>query len=61
MNKKIELTFEQCCLLRGILGSVTDAMQFDEEDGCYLDGGRFIFSMSKTEYNVFKRLVDKIN
>ena len=47
--------------------NVDNAMEYDADNYAtghknlaYTDGGRFIFAMSKSEYNTFKRLMKNI-
>lgn len=57
---KIELTPAQYFTLSTILRSVDDCMEWDDDLKAYADGARFILSMDKTEYAVFKRLIEKV-
>lgn len=57
---KIELTPAQYSVLSTILGNVDDCMEWDEDLQAYADGARFLLSLDKTDYAVFKRLIEKV-
>lgn len=57
---KIELTPAQYSILSTILRNVDECMEWDDDLQQYADGARFLLSLDKTEYAVFKRLIEKV-
>lgn len=58
MAKKLTLkvTADEFSLLADILSSTKDCMEYDDFSDSYIDGGKFILSLTKTEYEVLTKL-----
>ncbi|MDH6387611.1 hypothetical protein M2474_001037 [Dysgonomonas sp. PH5-37] len=56
----MELTPAQYSILTTILNKVEECMSWDDDLQEYADGARFLMSLDKTEYAVFKRLINNV-
>jgi hypothetical protein len=60
MEKKKELTWEDKSLIRTILDTVADAMEWDNDYNKYIDGGNIVLSLDKDEMKRLKSILKKL-
>ena len=52
----LHLTLDEIDILRTLLMEAKDRMEYDKDMGLYTDGGRFVVSFSKAEYETLMRI-----
>lgn len=52
----LKLTADELSILADILNSTKDCMEYDDFTDSYIDGGKFILSLTKSEYEVLTKL-----
>ncbi len=53
---KLELTAEEWSVLNSVVSSAQECMEWDDDTQTYTDGGRFILSLEKDEYETLMKL-----
>jgi hypothetical protein len=56
----LNLTADERYVVKKALVAVEDCLGFDETYGEYTDGDRFIFSLDKKDYKLFKSALKKM-